>query len=210
MELRYENGLANGGWLFDRVNGMFREVDRASRHLVPAAEVIEDKDAYHFYFEMPGIKADSVNVQVEDGRLMIEAVRKQPEWPKDAEVHLSERSYGTLRRSFTMPEDASAEGIKATYRDGVLEVMVPNPWKVAPKLLVNNPLRRIPPFIAMIPLFSKGAFVSPPNIIWLPPSTTSVPPWLICNALPAGLTNRKIPSPPAAELVDRIVPRFPN
>ena len=35
-----------------------------------------------------------------------------------------ERSYGTIRRAFTMPDDASADGIKATYRDGVLEVTV--------------------------------------------------------------------------------------
>ena len=39
---------------------------------------------------------------------MVEAERKRPEWSKDAEVHLSERSYGTMRRAFTMPEDASA------------------------------------------------------------------------------------------------------
>jgi len=62
-------------------------------------------------------------VRVEEGRLVIEAERKQPEWPKDAEVHLSERAYGKIRRAFAMPEDASGDdGIKATYRDGVLEV----------------------------------------------------------------------------------------
>jgi HSP20 family protein len=63
-------------------------------------------------------------VQVEDDNLVIEAERKRPEWPKDSAIHVSERSYGTMRRAFTMPEDASAEGIKATYRDGVLEVTV--------------------------------------------------------------------------------------
>src|SRR3984957_16228890 len=124
MELRYENGLANGGWLFDRVNGMFREVDRASRHLVPAAEVVEDKDAYHFYFEMPGLKSESINVHIEDGRLMVEAERKRPEWSKETTVHFAERGYGAMRRVFELPKDASHDSVRAAYKDGVLEVNI--------------------------------------------------------------------------------------
>ena len=69
---------------------------------------------------------------------LVEAERKQPEWPKDAEVHLSERSYGTVRRSFSMPEDASAEGIKATYRDGVLEVTVAKKPEAKPTRIKVN------------------------------------------------------------------------
>ena len=128
MDLLIGNGYTNG-WLYDRVNQLnrlFNEENRAATeaHLVPRSDVVEHGEGYHFYFEMPGIKADSVQVQVEDDSLVIEAERKRPEWPKDSAIHVSERSYGTMRRTFTMPEDASAEGIKATYRDGVLEVTV--------------------------------------------------------------------------------------
>ncbi len=128
MDLLIGNGYTNG-WLYDRVNQLnrlFNEGNRAATeaHLVPRSDVVEHGEGYHFYFEMPGIKADSVQVQVEDDSLVIEAERKRPEWPKDSAIHVSERSYGTMRRMFTMPEDASAEGIKATYRDGVLEVTV--------------------------------------------------------------------------------------
>ena len=128
MDLLIENGYTNG-WLYDRVNQLnrlFNEGNRAATEapLVPRSDVVEHGEGYHFYFEMPGIKADSVQVQVEDDNLVIEAERKRPEWPKDSAIHVSERSYGTMRRAFTMPEDASAEGIKATYRDGVLEVTV--------------------------------------------------------------------------------------
>jgi HSP20 family protein len=128
MDLLIGNGYTNG-WLYDRVNQLnrlFNEGNRAATeaHLVPRSDVVEHGEGYHFYFEMPGIKADSVQVQVEDDNLVIEAERKRPEWPKDSAIHVSERSYGTMRRAFTMPEDASAEGINATYRDGVLEVTV--------------------------------------------------------------------------------------
>ncbi len=74
---------------------------------------------------MAGIKSESVDVRVEDGNLIVESERKRPEWSKDAQVHVSERAYGTMRRAFTMPEDASHEGIKAAYKDGVLEVTLP-------------------------------------------------------------------------------------
>jgi HSP20 family protein len=128
MDLLIGNGYTNG-WLYDRMNELNRLFDEGSRtaaeaHLVPRSDVVEHGESYHFYFEIPGIKADSVQVQVEDGHLVIEAERKRPEWPKDAAIHVAERSYGTIRRAFTMPEDASADGIKATYRDGVLEVTV--------------------------------------------------------------------------------------
>jgi len=124
MELRYENGWAGSGRLFDRMNGMLQEMTRTPRRITPPADVVEDKDAYHFYFEMPGLKNDSFDVRVEQGSLIIAAERKQPEWTRDARVHLVERGYGTLRRAFELPEDASPDRVHAAYKDGVLEVTV--------------------------------------------------------------------------------------
>ena len=147
MEVVLGNGYANG-WLYDRMNrlnrlfnesGLLGETGRVTQpQVTPRADVVEDSEGYHFYFDMPGIKADSVNVQVEDGRLVIETERKRPEWSKDAEIHLAERTYGAIRRVFTMPEDASADAIKATYRDGVLEVVVAKKPEAKPtKIKVN-------------------------------------------------------------------------
>lgn len=140
MELRYENGVANGGWLFDRVNGMFREINRVTTHhqMAPAADVIEDKDAYHFYFEMPGLTNDSINVHVEEGRLIVEAERKRPEWSKETAVHVAERTYGRLRRTFQLPKDANHDGIRAAYKDGVLDVTVEKRPEAKPvKIQIN-------------------------------------------------------------------------
>jgi len=138
MELRYENGPAGGAWLFDRVNGMFREIDHASRQMVPAADVIENQDGYHFYFEMPGLTNESINVHVEDGRLMVEAERKRPEWSKETAVHVAERGYGRLRRAFQLPKDASHENIHAAYKDGVLDVTVEKRPETKPvKIQIN-------------------------------------------------------------------------
>jgi|SRR5208282_398534 len=124
MEVRLTNGLSPDNSLLRHWNVLWNEIEPA-RNAAPAAEVVEDADGYHFYFEMAGITSESVNVRVEDGNLIVAAERKRPEWPKDAEVHLCERAYGTMRRAFTMPDDASHDGIKAAYKDGMLEVTVP-------------------------------------------------------------------------------------
>ncbi len=124
MEVLMTNGLTPNDSLLRRWNTLWNELEPA-RKAAPAADVVEDADGYHFYFEMAGIASETVDARVEDGNLVVEAERKQPEWSKDAEVHLSERAYGTMRRAFTWPDDASHDGIKAAYKDGVLEVTVP-------------------------------------------------------------------------------------
>ncbi len=101
-------------------NVLWNELEPA-RKAAPAADVVEDAEATISTSRWPGSTSESVDVRVEDGNLIVEAERKRPEWSKDAEVHLSERAYGTMRRAFTMPEDASHDEIKAAYKDGVLE-----------------------------------------------------------------------------------------
>jgi len=90
----------------------------------PRADVIEDKDAYHFYFDMPGLKGESFDVQLENDQLTIAAERQRTEWPRETESHIAERGYGPLRRAFKLPLNASRDGIRASYTDGVLELTV--------------------------------------------------------------------------------------
>ena len=124
MELRYENGLPANGWLFNRMNGLLTELNGAPRRITPAADVVEQKDAYHFYFEVPGLKNDAFDVRVENGNLIITAERKRPEWASDARVYVAERGYGSIHRAFELPEDASPDKVNAAYKDGVLEITV--------------------------------------------------------------------------------------
>ena len=141
MEVMVGNGYANPRWFYGRLNQFFNDAAWASeteRERRPMTDVVEHSEGYHFYFDMPGIKADSVEVRVEDAELVVEAERKRPGWPKDAEVHLAERGYGKIARAFSLPEDASHDGIKATYRDGVLEVAVAKKPEAKPtKIKVN-------------------------------------------------------------------------
>ena len=126
MELRMTDGLNTNGWPFAGWRSVLGELDSTTpRSRAPRADVVENEAGYHFYFEMPGIKADSIDARMEDGALVVEAERKRPEWTKESSVHVSERTYGKLLRAFELPEDAAHDNIAASYRDGVLEVTVP-------------------------------------------------------------------------------------
>ena len=139
MELRLNNAWAHRGWLFDpRIQDLFWEFDATNKHMVPLVDLVEDKDAYHFYFEMPGLKRESLDARVEGGRLLVEAERTRPEWPQESEVHIAECSYGAIRRAFELPKGASHDKVEATYKDGVLEVTVEKkPESKSAKILIN-------------------------------------------------------------------------
>ncbi len=140
MEFRYETSFPNNGWLFNRMNGFFNDFEpqAGSSNIRPVVDVVEDNSGYHFYFDMPGLKNDSVDLRVENGTLTMTAERKRPEWSKESAVHFSERHYGTIRRSFALPKDANHEGIHASYKDGVLEVTVEKRPEARPvKIQIN-------------------------------------------------------------------------
>jgi HSP20 family protein len=140
MELRYEGSFPNNGWLFDHMNGWFNDFNPQprSRSVRPLVDVVEDKEGYHFHFDMPGLKSDSVDLRVENDRLTVTAERKRPEWPGESTVHFSERHFGAIRRTFELPEDASREKIHASYKDGVLEVTVEKRPEAKPvKIQIN-------------------------------------------------------------------------
>ena len=125
MELVFESGSNVNSGLFDRLNRFRHDIDEAATGpMAPWADVIEDEDGYHFYFEMPGLKGESLEVQVENDQLTVAAERKRPEWWQETAVHIAERGYGHFRRAFRLPPNASRDGIRATYTDGVLELTV--------------------------------------------------------------------------------------
>ena len=99
----------------------------------PVADISETDDEYLVKAELPGIRREDVKVSLEDGMLTIEGERKQETEEKGRRLHRIERFYGTFCRTFTLPDDADASGIRAESKDGVLNVYVPK-LKVERKL----------------------------------------------------------------------------
>ena len=82
--------------------------------------------------EMPGVDPDKdVEITLTDGYLRIHAERQEKEEHKDKNRYRSEFRYGSFSRSIPLPEGVKEEDIKASYKDGVLEVRTPLPEDTA-------------------------------------------------------------------------------
>ena len=89
-------------------------------------DVKEDDKSYTVSADIPGVKKEDIKVDVEGDQVTVIAEAKQEKDEKKGEklIH-SERSYGMVSRSFTLPTDVDEKGAKAEYKDGVLNLVLP-------------------------------------------------------------------------------------
>jgi len=92
---------------------------------LPEVDVSEDDHGYLLKADLPEMKKDDVRVTVEDGILSVSGERKCQKEDEKKKFHRIERSFGTFRRNFTLPEDADSTKVTAEFRDGVLKVHLP-------------------------------------------------------------------------------------
>lgn len=83
--------------------------------------------------EIPGMEKDEIKVSVRNNMLSISGERKQESETRDKTFHRIERSYGKFSRTITLPSEVDADKIKAAYKDGVLNIVLPKPESMKPK-----------------------------------------------------------------------------
>lgn len=93
----------------------------------PAVSVSETKDEMIFTAELPGMAEDDIHVEFENNMLTIsgEKTEERTEGDEDRKYHLWERTYGSFRRSFTLPQTVIGDKAHATFDHGVLTVKLP-------------------------------------------------------------------------------------
>jgi HSP20 family protein len=99
----------------------------------PLVDIAEDEKEYLIKVELPEVQKDDVNVTVEGGTLTIAGERKAEKEEKGHKLHRVERFYGRFERSFSIPDDAQAENVRAEFKDGVLRVHLAKSEKARPK-----------------------------------------------------------------------------
>jgi HSP20 family protein len=99
----------------------------------PMVDITEDDDFYRIVADLPDVPKDAVKVTVENGILTIRGERKWERKTEKTKLHLVERSYGSFTRSFSLPDDAAAGGMTASFKDGVLTILVPKLEEAKPK-----------------------------------------------------------------------------
>ena len=99
----------------------------------PAMDVYEKDGNVVLKAELPGMKAEDVEITIEEGNLIVKGEKKAESEVKEKDYYHVERSYGSFYRSLKLPEATKPEQITATFKDGVLEVTVPKPAETKPE-----------------------------------------------------------------------------
>jgi HSP20 family protein len=107
----------------------------------PALDISERKDAYLVTVELPGLKPEDLDITMEDGLLTIQGERQFTTESSEQQFHRVERRYGSFRRAITLPAHVMAEGIQASFEDGVLQILVPKAEEATPKRIQVRPGR---------------------------------------------------------------------
>jgi HSP20 family protein len=103
------------------------------RRWVPAMDLVETDSAFVLKADLPGLNEADVNVELKDNVLTVSGERKSEHEDRKAGYYRVERSYGSFRRSLTLPEGVDPAAVAATFDKGVLEVTVPKPQQQAPR-----------------------------------------------------------------------------
>ena len=125
--------------LADRFNRYFtpstsrRDEEMSLGSWLPPVDIAEEKDRILLTAELPGFKADDIEIQMEGGVLTLRGERKFEEEKDGKSYHRVERSYGQFVRSFTLPNNVDRDRIRADFRDGLLEIELPKREEAKPR-----------------------------------------------------------------------------
>jgi len=91
----------------------------------PAVDLVEAEDEYRLDAELPGMSADDIAVEVQEGDLVVRGEKESEEEEKGRDYRFAERSYGEFYRRFSLPTSVDAGAISARFENGVLTVRIP-------------------------------------------------------------------------------------
>ena len=130
--------------LQDRINRIFSEHPgraegeaAAGRTWAPVVDILETPTDLVVRAEIPGAKREEIDVEVTAESLTIRGERKFDAEHKDQYLRI-ERPYGQFQRSFSIGVPVQPDKIKASYKDGILEIVVPKAEEVTPKKIEIN------------------------------------------------------------------------
>ncbi len=92
---------------------------------MPTVDLFEEKEDVVVKAEIPGMDKDNIEVNLTDHTLTIKGEKKKEEEVKEENYYRSERSYGSFFRTIELPKDVHTDKVKATFKNGVLEVRMP-------------------------------------------------------------------------------------
>lgn len=123
------------GWLRSEIDRLFDDFGFPNRGIfalgerssisAPAIDFTSNDKGYSITAELPGLTDKDVEISVADGVLTLSGEKKEQQERKEGGYLLSERRYGSFRRTMALPEDVDTANIAARFKDGVLTVDLP-------------------------------------------------------------------------------------
>lgn len=137
----FRSPLADVAVLQNRLNSIFSDFAQpnaedgslAMGNFIPPVDIYEDAQQLVLKLEVPGIKQEDLDVQVENQTLTVKGERKFEKNEKEENFHRIERRYGSFARTFTLPQTVDAGSVKANYEHGVLTVSLAKKEAAKPK-----------------------------------------------------------------------------
>jgi HSP20 family protein len=120
-------GFPRFGWPFETTERALARptTGTAVTAWTPSVEVFARGDDLVVRADLPGVKPEDVNVEVEDNSLIIRGETRAEQERREEGYYYSERQYGSFYRSIPLPQDVRADNAQATFNNGVLEITLP-------------------------------------------------------------------------------------
>ena len=115
--------------IFDETLLKYRAAEGS--HWYPPVDIYETQESVILKAELPGVSLEGVSVEVSENTLTLRGERKREKSLGEENYHRMERFYGSFHRSFSLPYAVDRNGIKASFRDGVLKITVPKAAEAA-------------------------------------------------------------------------------
>jgi HSP20 family protein len=91
----------------------------------PSFEIRETDDAFVFRADIPGLRAEDLEISLIGNQLVISGTREQDQQQDEGRYHTYERAYGSFTRVFALPDSADTDNIRADLGNGVLTLSIP-------------------------------------------------------------------------------------
>jgi HSP20 family protein len=115
------------------MNGLFESNGRVTQSWVPAVDVWETEHDLVYAFDLPGVPEEQISIELQDDTLSVSAQRERVEERAADGFVRYERRFGTFSRALGVPQGVREDGIRAEYKDGVLEIRVAKPEEAKPR-----------------------------------------------------------------------------